>query len=75
MASRPPAVPAPSGRNIVIDAETGTPSIPYRVRRPNVLFIMSDQHRYDWMGCADLSQVSTPAIDSLAATFLLAPRL
>ena len=67
MASRPRAVPAPSGRNIVIDAETGTPSIPYRVRRPNVLFIMSDQHRYDWMGCAGLSQVSTPAIDSLAA--------
>jgi len=60
-------VPAPSGRTIKFDGEAGAPSIPYRVRRPNVLFIMSDQHRYDWMGCAGLSQVSTPAIDGLAA--------
>lgn len=50
-----------------------TPSAPegapaaYRISRPNILFIMSDQHRYDWMGCAGTEQVSTPNLDRLAS--------
>ena len=39
----------------------------YKVRRPNILFVMSDQHRYDWLGCAGLAQVSTPHLDRLAS--------
>jgi len=38
----------------------------YKVERPNVLFIMADQHRHDWMGCGGVEQVSTPALDALA---------
>lgn len=39
----------------------------YKVRRPNVLFVMSDQHRHDWMGCAGLGAVETPNLDALAS--------
>lgn len=35
--------------------------------RPNVLFIFSDQHRYDWLGAAGCSFVDTPHLDALAA--------
>jgi len=35
--------------------------------RPNLLFVMSDQHRADAMGCAGHSVVSTPNLDDLAA--------
>ena len=35
-------------------------------KRPNILFIMTDQFRADTMGCAG-SSVKTPALDSLAA--------
>jgi choline-sulfatase len=35
-------------------------------RRPNVLVIMTDQHRYDLMGCAGDRTVPTPNIDRLA---------
>ncbi|MDR2116947.1 MAG: sulfatase-like hydrolase/transferase [Planctomycetaceae bacterium] len=35
--------------------------------RPNVLFIMTDQHRYDILGCAGNSVVKTPNLDALAA--------
>ncbi len=34
--------------------------------RPNILFIMDDQHRFDYLGCAGASFVSTPHIDALA---------
>ena len=36
--------------------------------RPNFLFIMTDQHRWDWLGCAGHPVVRTPNIDALAAT-------
>lgn len=36
--------------------------------RPNILFIMDDQHRHDYLGCAGASFVSTPNIDSIAAS-------
>jgi len=35
--------------------------------RPNVLFIMADQFRHDWMGCAGNACVRTPHLDRLAA--------
>jgi arylsulfatase len=38
-----------------------------RRQRPNVLFIMSDQHRYDYMSCAGVSACETPNLDALAA--------
>lgn len=36
-------------------------------RQPNFLFIMTDQHRFDWLGCTGHPVVRTPHIDSLAA--------
>jgi arylsulfatase len=36
-----------------------------RGRRPNILFLMTDQHRWDALGCAG-GWVRTPAIDRLA---------
>ncbi|MEL7114080.1 MAG: sulfatase-like hydrolase/transferase [Pseudomonadota bacterium] len=36
--------------------------------RPNFLYIMTDQHRADWLGCAGHPVVKTPHIDALAAT-------
>ncbi|MEE2658246.1 MAG: sulfatase-like hydrolase/transferase [Candidatus Latescibacterota bacterium] len=38
-------------------------------KRPNLLFIMDDQHRHDWLGCATdgARHVRTPHIDALAA--------
>ena len=35
--------------------------------RPNVLILMSDQHRADWMTCAGNNTVPTPMIDRVAA--------
>ncbi|WP_226527240.1 sulfatase [Metabacillus niabensis] len=35
--------------------------------RPNILFIMDDQHRFDYLGCAGLDSVNTPNIDRLAS--------
>lgn len=35
--------------------------------RPNILLIMDDQHRFDFLGCAGASFVNTPNIDRLAA--------
>ena len=35
--------------------------------RPNVLFVLTDDQRYDAMGCASNPRVRTPNIDALAA--------
>lgn len=35
-------------------------------RQPNLLLIMTDQHRADWLGCAGNLGVETPHIDALA---------
>ena len=34
-------------------------------RKPNILLIMADQFRYDWMGCAGFP-IPTPNIDRIA---------
>jgi len=36
-------------------------------RSPNILLVMSDQHRADMMGCAGDRSVRTPSLDALAA--------
>ncbi|MBN1671048.1 MAG: sulfatase-like hydrolase/transferase [Kiritimatiellae bacterium] len=35
--------------------------------RPNVLFIMADQYRHDYLGCAGAEFVRTPNLDAIAA--------
>ena len=40
---------------------------PRATRRPNILFLFSDQHRGDWMGRNPLIPVPTPHLDALAA--------
>ncbi|MCX7016804.1 MAG: sulfatase-like hydrolase/transferase, partial [Candidatus Sumerlaeota bacterium] len=40
---------------------------PLRGRGPNILLIMADQHRADWMGCAGAHWVQTPNLDALAS--------
>ena len=36
-------------------------------RRPNLLFLFSDQHSYDMMGCSGNKQVHTPVMDQLSS--------
>ncbi len=36
-------------------------------KRPNVLLILDDQHRFDYLGCAGAEFVRTPNLDKLAA--------
>ncbi len=38
----------------------------YRVSHPNILFIMSDQHRFDWLDCRGMEDLHTPHLDRLA---------
>ncbi|MGJ8596145.1 hypothetical protein [Sulfitobacter sp.] len=35
--------------------------------KPNFLYIMTDQHRADWLGCMGDPVVQTPHIDALAS--------
>ena len=41
--------------------------MPHTPRRPNVLFVMADQHRFDYLGCAGAEFLHTPNLDRLAA--------
>ncbi|MEX0774666.1 MAG: sulfatase-like hydrolase/transferase [Phycisphaeraceae bacterium] len=34
--------------------------------RPNFLFVLADQHRHDWLGCAGMTALRTPHLDALA---------
>lgn len=46
------------------------PEKPLQLRagtRPNVLFILSDQHRWDCLGCYGNNEIRTPHLDALAA--------
>ena len=36
------------------------------VKRPNILFLMDDQHRGDWLGAAGAKWIITPSLDRLA---------
>ena len=35
-------------------------------QRPNILFIMADQYRHDYLGCAGAGFVRTPNLDRIA---------
>ncbi|MFW6132301.1 MAG: sulfatase [Planctomycetota bacterium] len=37
-----------------------------QTERPNILLIMTDQHRWDWLGAAGASWVNTPNLDRIA---------
>lgn len=37
------------------------------MQRPNILFVLADQHRHDALGCAGNRAVQTPALDAMAA--------
>ncbi|MDZ7639632.1 MAG: sulfatase [Bryobacterales bacterium] len=43
------------------------PAIAQRQRRPNIVLILSDDHRYDAMSCAGHPWLKTPNLDRLAA--------
>ena len=36
-------------------------------QKPNILFIMADQHRYDYLNCAGADFLRTPNTDRIAA--------
>ncbi|MBD3292963.1 MAG: sulfatase-like hydrolase/transferase [Armatimonadia bacterium] len=48
------------------DAPRGSDVEQIRNDGPNVLMVMADQHRADWMGCAGAEWVHTPNLDALA---------
>ncbi len=61
--------PQPSPKGAVRNMPETTPSAavePIRGKGPNILMVMSDQHRADWMGCARADWVKTPNLDALA---------
>ena len=35
-------------------------------KKPNIIYILSDQHRHDVMGCAGNPVIQTPHLDDLA---------
>jgi hypothetical protein len=37
------------------------------VRQPNIVFIMTDQHHADYLGCLGRRELRTPHLDALAA--------
>jgi arylsulfatase len=46
---------------------TAAPLLAAPARRPNILFVFPDQHRYDWTGLNPKLAVRTPNINQLAA--------
>jgi len=51
----------------VVPTESRAASNENPSRRPNILFIMTDQHRWDCVGANGNSQIRTPNFDRLAA--------
>ena len=42
-----------------------------KVDRPNILFLMADQHRWDCLGAAGNNKIKTPNLDSIAQNGVL----
>lgn len=51
----------------IADVLQGSTAQAKSAKRPNILFLMSDQHRWDFMGCTGHPLVRTPNMDRLAA--------
>jgi choline-sulfatase len=47
------------------------PILPAAGARPNILYLMTDQHRADCLGCAGNKVIQTPHLDSIAADGVL----
>jgi len=56
-----------SSRNDLDRAPGGSPGRQDRARRRNILFVTTDQQRYDTLGCNGGTLARTPAADALAA--------
>ncbi|HMQ20879.1 MAG TPA: sulfatase [Planctomycetota bacterium] len=52
--------------SVLLTAQT-TASTSTEERRPNIVFILSDDHRWDQLGCAGHAILKTPNLDALAA--------
>ena len=37
------------------------------MKKPNILFLFDDQHRYDYLGASGASWLNTPNLDRIAA--------
>jgi arylsulfatase len=48
-------------------------SAPATRSKPNILYLMTDQHRADCLGCAGNKTIQTPNLDSIAAAGVLFP--
>ena len=52
-----------AGMDFIIDTSFAAPK---RKQKPNILYLMTDQHRGDCMGCAGNKVIKTPHLDSIA---------
>ncbi len=48
-------------------AAAAAPQTETKRKRPNLLFLFSDQHAYDMMGCSGNRQIQTPVMDRLSS--------
>ncbi len=62
---------AGSVANASAEVKNDTPSLQYKITRPNILFLMSDQHRWDCLAAAGNSKIKTPNLDSIAQNGVL----
>jgi len=53
-------------RRNFLGSATAAPALLGQARRRNLVFILSDDHRFDAMGCAGHPFVTTPHMDRLA---------
>jgi N-acetylglucosamine-6-sulfatase len=57
----------PQGNLSRRDFVLAAPAVRTRTRPRNIVFILSDDHRWDMMGCAGHPWLRTPGLDRLAA--------
>lgn len=63
----------PSRRDFLMSAGAAGVAARAQERRPNIVFLMPDQHRAQTVGCLGNEQVRTPHIDRLASQGLTLP--
>jgi arylsulfatase len=62
---------AAAGVSAVLLPSQGAPAAASPQSKPNILYLMTDQHRADCLGCAGNRLIRTPHLDSLAAEGVL----